>query len=265
MNQSNVLFILGNGPSLEQIFNNSNYLKILKQQDTFGLNAAYREFPKYDFQPTYYGCFDFVLNESHKHKFEQLILGKNQIKEFYFIGSRSQKQNCFSSKVKKHPKFKNFTFIPNNPEKVIQLSTNLNHLYDMGISAANAVQIGILKGYKTIILLGCDANYTEQIPEAHWFNEKTKTLIMKKNPVNNPNYWFKEYQLSGDKFNLPQVAKFHLPAWKNISKLCPSEVKIINGSLQSKIPFFDKNDDWINEFREPEINYQIIRNTCREE
>ena len=66
MGNEKILFIMGNGPSLKEIMNNPCYLKILKNNHTFGLNSAYRMYKKYNFYPTYFGCFYYVVNESHK-------------------------------------------------------------------------------------------------------------------------------------------------------------------------------------------------------
>ena len=94
-----ILFVMGNGPSLSEIMNNKKYLNILRNNHTFGLNSAYRAYEKYNFYPTYFGCFDCVVNESHKESFENLVLDENPIEEFYFIGNREKKQNLYKEKV----------------------------------------------------------------------------------------------------------------------------------------------------------------------
>ena len=62
---SKTLFIMGNGPSLGEIMNDPKKLQVLRNNHTFGLNAAYRAYEKYNFYPTYFGCFYYVVNESH--------------------------------------------------------------------------------------------------------------------------------------------------------------------------------------------------------
>ena len=74
--ENKILFVMGNGPSLGEIMNDPKKLSFIKKHDTFGLNAAYRAFKKYNFYPTYFGCFDYVVNESHKAAFEKLVLEK---------------------------------------------------------------------------------------------------------------------------------------------------------------------------------------------
>ena len=232
---------MGNGPSLGEIMNNPEYLQILRDNDTFGLNAAYRSYKKYNFYPTYFGCFDYVVNESHKNEFEKLVLGDNPIKEFYFIGNNKSKQNLYNEKVRNNKKFIKFNFKHIPIDKYNHISKNFDNYLNPGSSGANALQIGIMKGYKKIVLLGCDCNYIEEVDGVkHYDGKNFNRIELTKNLKNNPNYWFPEYQQKGDKFNLPGTSKFQMGSWKNISKFCPADVEIINCSMISKIPFFKK-------------------------
>jgi hypothetical protein len=239
--EKKILFIMGNGPSLKEIMDNPEYLKILKNNHTFGLNSAYRAYEKYDFYPTYFGCFDYVVNESHKESFEKLVLENNPIKEFYFIGNGKQKQNLYKEDVMNNNKFKKFNFIHINIDTYSGISKSFYKYYNPGSSGANALQIGIMKGYKKIVLLGCDCNYIEEVSGVKHYDKKfVNRLELTENLNSNPNYWFPEYQQKGDRFNLPGNDKFQMGSWKNMSKFCPSDVIIKNVSTISKIPFFDK-------------------------
>lgn len=238
-----ILFIMGNGPSLGEIMNDPVKLQILRDNHTFGLNSAYRVYEKYNFYPTYFGCFDYVVNESHKEAFESLVLSDNPIKEFYFIGNNKNKQTLYKRDVVNHEKFINFNFINLGITGFKAISESLENYVNPGSSGANALQIGIMKGYKKIVLLGCDCNYVEEIDNVEHYDEKAKSkIVLTKNVEFNPNYWFNEYQLKGDKFNLPGANTFQIGSWRNIFTYCPEDVKIINGSIVSKIPFFEKQD-----------------------
>ena len=63
MDTSKILFVMGNGPSLKEIMDNPEYLKVVKDNHSFGLNSAYRAYEKYDFYMEMdvfwfkYGCF----------------------------------------------------------------------------------------------------------------------------------------------------------------------------------------------------------------
>ncbi len=239
--ENKILFVMGNGPSLGEIMNDPKKLSFIKKHDTFGLNAAYRAFKKYNFYPTYFGCFDYVVNESHKAAFEKLVLENNTIKEFYFIGKAGLGQKMY--KVYNNKRFIKFNFKHVPIDKYTGISKNFNEYYNPGSSGANALQIGIMKDYKKIVLLGCDCNYVEKIQGASSYDRNAShRLVMTKNIAKNPNYWFNEYQKKGDKFNLPRTSKFQMGSWKNIANHKPKNVKIYNASKISKIPFFEKID-----------------------
>jgi hypothetical protein len=241
--EDKILFVMGNGPSLGDVMNNPMKLNFIKKHDTFGLNAAYRAFKKYNFYPTYFGCFDYLVNESHKDAFEKLVFENNTIKEFYFIGNGILKQNLFKEHVRNNKRFKKFNFKHIPIDTYTGISKNYSDYYNPGSSGANALQIGIMKGYKKIVLLGCDCNYVEKIEGASSYDKNSShRLVMTKNVDNNPNYWFSEYQKKGDKFNLPGTSKFQMGSWKNIAKHSPKTIKIYNASKISKIPYFEKID-----------------------
>ena len=206
-----ILFIMGNGPSLGEIMNDPKKLQILRNNDTFGLNAAYRAYKKYNFYPTYFGCFDYVVNESHKEAFENLVLSDIPIKEFYFIGNGKNKQTLYKSDVVNHEKFIKFNFKNLGIDGLKTISESLENYINSGSSGANALQIGIMKGYKKIVLLGCDCDYVEEVDSVKHYDEKAKSkIVLTKNLEHNPNYWFNEYQKKGDKFNLPGTSIFQL-------------------------------------------------------
>ncbi len=228
---------MGNGPSLKGV----NF-EILKKYDTFGLNAAYRIYPKLNFWPTYFGCFDYVVCEDHKNEFENLVRNSN-ISEFYFVNDNQKGEKIFiDGDILTHKKFIKLNFIyKHNIKNLIQrefieknLATNLNFFIDAGNSGANACQIGMLKGYKKIILLGCDCNYVELVEGAR---KEDNRLIMDYTTTKNPNYWFDDYQRKGDKFNIPQVLKWQMPGWERISRLS-KDIEIVNCSSISHIPYF---------------------------
>ena len=150
-----------------------------------------------------------------------------------------KKQNLYNHNVVSHPKFKKFNFITGTLNNFNSISSDFSNIKNVGSSGANSLQIGIMKGYKKIILLGCDCNYVEKIDEAISYDKNKKCrLMITKNVNKNPNYWFDDYQQIGDKYNLPNTAIFQHKSWLNISKTLPVNVEIINCSQISKIHYF---------------------------
>lgn len=223
---SKTLIVMGNGPSLKKIS-----FDLLKNYDTFGLNAAYRIYDKINFYPTYFGCFDYRLNESHKDNFSNLVLSDNSINRVFFIGNENG-QKLYDNNVKN-----NYKFTKINLKNDKFLSKSFLEFNDLGSSGANAAQSGILMGYKKIILVGCDCNYVEHLPNSVRAN---KGITLTKTPEHNPNYWFEGYQQAGDVYNIPQTDTFQMNSWKYLSQICPPDVEIINCSEGSRIPFFKK-------------------------
>jgi len=228
---SKTLIIMGNGPSLKKID-----INLLKKYHTFGLNAAYRIYDKINFYPTYFGSFDYRLNESHKENFSNLVLTDNSINKFFFLGNEFG-QTLYNDNIRKNSKFTKINFKGYPIHLNRPLSTTFLEFNDMGSSGANAAQAGILMGYKKIILVGCDCNYVEHLPNSIKSN---KGITLTKTPEHNPNYWFEGYQQAGDLYNVPQAGTFQINSWKYLSLNCPSDVEIINCSEGSNIPFFKK-------------------------
>ncbi len=224
------LIILGNGPSLKD----ANF-DLIKNYDTFGLNAAYRGYEKINFWPTYYGCFDFIVCNSHKKEFSKLVK-KSSIKKFFFL-----EKKYFNENIQKKSKFQIINFKSYNANN--KLSTDFINYYDAGCTGTNAVQCGIIMGYTKFILLGCDCNYKDNIEgKKVVFKDNYKYVKMDKTPSHNPNYWFDDYQREGDEFNIPNGGKSHLDYWNRMAKLIQDnkKIEIINCCMNSKITCFNK-------------------------
>lgn len=242
-----ILIILGNGPSLK----NTNF-DLLKKYDTFGLNAAHREYERMGFTPTYYGSFDYAVCDFHKDTYKNMILdSENKIKKYYFVNYHfGKKEEIFKdSKIINHSKFQKLNFKYRHLEKKSNLLFDENkykphkfdNFIDMGNSGANAAQVGMILGYNKIVLLGCDCNYVEIVDGAKPMKDanSNKRLIMDKTPSKNPNYWFDDYQQKGDIFNLPQRSTWQQGGWKYLSSVAKRVgVEIVNCSSISEIPYF---------------------------
>ncbi len=227
---SKTLFILGNGPSLKDI--NFN---LLKGYDTFGLNAAYRGYEKIKFWPTYYGCFDFIVCNSHKEQFSKLV-ENSSIKKFFFL-----EKKYFSQNIQKNPKFQLINFKSYNANN--KIAKDFINYFDAGCTGANAVQCGIIMGYTKFILLGCDCSYSDNIDGRKVVSENNyKFAKMDKTPSHNPNYWFDDYQRAGDEFNIPNGGKSHLTYWTRMGQLIKDHkgIEIVNCCMNSKITCFKK-------------------------
>lgn len=181
----NTVLVIGNGPSASLV--NFESLKNLSIP-TCGMNSAYRLWEKIDFRPTYYICMDSVVIKSHAPAISRLI-DEERIQLFFlrneFLSLYPQYAN--------HPRILWFDQIlsENNP----LFTTNWITTGSWSLRWMASI------GYKLIASIGIDANYQEVLKEA------TKTgdleLEIHSTPKYNPNYFFDDYQLAGDEYNIP--------------------------------------------------------------
>jgi hypothetical protein len=222
MNKDKTIVLMGNGPSLKDVD-----FSMLEGYDTFGLNSAYRAYPRMNWWPTYHGCFDYRVTDNHQQSFIDLI-ESGKIKKHFYIKNISNK--------------KNFQFVNMLPYG----STNkMNHteecfiqFHDNGNSGANACSAAVCMGYKKIILLGVDCNYVEFVDGS---KKDGPGLIMDKTPDTNPNYWFDDYQQKGDQYNIPDGIKFHMPTWNMFAyRAAHAGIEVVNCSPISNLRCFRK-------------------------
>ena len=77
-------------------------------------------------------------------------------------------------------------------------------------------------GYKYIGIIGIDCNYVEIIEGAKKIdNNKSNILTIADNIKKNPNYFFDEYQIKGDKYNIPNNPNYKTT--KNL-QICSQKV-----------------------------------------
>lgn len=216
------LVVMGNGPSLRKID-----LQLLNNFDTFALNASYRAFEKFNWWPTYHGCFDYVMNDSHRENFTALIENDNPIKKLFYLRNFSNSS-----------KFQLIKLLPfGSSDKWNTSVADFDSLNDGGNSGINACQIGICMGYEKIILVGVDCNYVEMVPGVSVVSGAKLKVTSK--IENNPNYWFDEYQQVGDIFNAPQEKQFHFGPWNKFAmRAFENDIEVVNCSEGSKLKCF---------------------------
>ena len=224
--KTETLALLGNGPSLKGF----DFAK-LKGTDTLGMNVAYRHWDRINWYPTYYACMDKVVIMSHADEIVRLIRERktNGIRRFFLREVLAEA----------HPEIREC------PAVVIleDVQKSYSALGVTGITTGNfSALFGATMGYKKILLLGVDCNYVEQIKEAVPAGETR--LEMTSTPASNPNYFFDDYQQSGDLYNIPNVwPGFHSRSWVAIQPvLSDLGVDIVNCNMQSELKIFPFGD-----------------------
>ena len=221
------ILIICNGPSTKNL--DWNFLKKNRDKiDTFCLNSCYRKFKELDFYPTYFGCFDYVVGKNHKKEYQKLLLGKNNIKNFFFLNNLKLKDP--------DNRLNTISIKENKKEKISNTYNNFNNWLNSG---ANSVHVSIMMGYTEIYLIGVDGYKKDIINEASKLNVGAQ-LIVKETPKNNPNYFFDDYQRKNDIYNRVQQDKFQKPGWELVGKITKkNNIKVFNMSNREYIKCFD--------------------------
>ena len=208
--------VIGNGSSLKDFdFKTINREKY----ETFGCGFAFRHWDKIGWHP------DFYINVDH------VVLTKNidEIKEFIL----KKKCRVYIVSVVIKEVWKD---IPDDGSIIFfeQLKMYLGSLISLTnewCSGSIAALCGC-DGYRNVRLIGFDCDYVEMIPECE--EQEDGSLKIIKTPVNNPNYFFNDYQREGDYYNKPNTKKIHDRSWEELSyiidftnKMYPKESRIV--------------------------------------
>ncbi|MDA9263412.1 hypothetical protein N9P71_01005 [Saprospiraceae bacterium] len=243
--------VLGNGPSLKGF----DFDK-LNGHDTIGMNAAYRYWDKINWYPTYYICLDTVVVKSHHEEIKRLVDNSENlgIKKFFVrkILFELQPDLEFNPKVVTYEQMKS-----ENP-----LAFDCIHV----TTGSFAARFAIYEGYKSIIMLGIDETYINFIKESK-LKEKI-TLEITDDPIENPNYFFSDYQQKGDLYQIANHSKvykcnckhcegdirngetLHVDAWKFLEDDINTatfisrygNIRIVNCNRKSAVKFFEFAD-----------------------
>ncbi|MEO1241787.1 MAG: hypothetical protein AAFX54_07750 [Pseudomonadota bacterium] len=220
------LFLIGNGPSLKGFD-----LHRLSTYDTVGMNAAYRYWNNISWRPTYYACLDIVVGLSHKDAISNLIR-EGTIKRFLL---RSNLIDALGE-VGKNDRVINFDAAMAT-EKILGAP--------VVTTGSHAALWGHVMGYSEIVLLGIDGRYSNIIDGT--VRGPGIELEIAKQPENNPNYFFDDYQQAGDRYNVPNPRPaLHVEAWQDAGTLLKANnVTTFNANKASAIrcfPFIDLED-----------------------
>jgi hypothetical protein len=210
------LLIICNGASLRNFdFNNIDRDKY----DVMTLGLAYRYFHKIRFNFEYYVCVDTVVLKHNEWEICRMI--KRNLLKNCMISARASFDVETLNKLKRHQ------------AKVSVLETyreNEQHplaRVEKWTTGSCAILYGIGLGYRKIKIIGLDCDYTMI---DNYIEREDGTLEVNDTIVDNPNYFFDEYQREGDIFNRPNnIPNLHTDAIIEALNIAKDEgVKIHN-------------------------------------
>ena len=223
--RSKTMVVLGNGPSLRGFDFNR-----VKGFDAIGMNAAYRYWDRIGWYPRYYICLDLVVGLHHKDQIARLIRDREL-----------NGMECFMLRR---------NLIEALPRELASLPCVLDYDTLHGVSdlfpqtrfttGSQSPLFGSLLGYRHMVLMGVDCNYIQTIEGV--VSRGGTVLELTKTPSKNPNYFFDDYQIAGDRFNVPDtVPDLHLNSWRAIAPVLAARgVTVWNGSDKSRLDVFPR-------------------------
>jgi hypothetical protein len=205
VNRGAQLIVIGNGPSLRNVAP-ERFVGI----DTLGMNAAYREWQRRDWWPTYYACADHRLALSHidffrtaaaNGRFRRMLLPATVLKEAPELARNPD--------VEFIDQYLPYWFEQlGAPAGLARRQSVFFESANPSLVTTGAVGLrwGAALGYSRIALIGIDCRYVA-LPAWRTESDSDLSLRMAETPPENPNYFFADYQREGDLFNVPQPSE----------------------------------------------------------
>lgn len=235
LNHLHTVLVIGNGPSAKLLDYTSLWIRNIC---TVGMNSAFRYWIKVDFRPTFYICMDDVVIKNIADDIANLVK-EGRIKKFFL---RDAIKDI-------HPELTDYSNIIWFSEKI----STTEIFSDCPVSTGSwAIRWMIDQGKSTIATIGIDGINTEILSESERDSSSGQLgLVITKTPTFNPNYFFSDYQVEGDKYQVPNNPgyekangrAFHedalLSIYHHINKTC-IEADIIDLSPLSSHGIFRK-------------------------
>tara|TARA_R110001583_G_scaffold1015_6_gene8798 strand:- start:473 stop:1774 length:1302 start_codon:yes stop_codon:yes gene_type:complete len=210
------VYVVGNGRSLKGFDFN-----FLKDKEWIGCCLGFRDWERTGIYPTHYVNVDPVVTQSNLKEIKDMIINKKCqtfCLDYSFIKMWAECKDYPSVHY-----LQQYQHTPYNP---------FRNLIDY-CSGSVATTLAYCLDTDRVNLLGMDCKYVEFLPECIELKDKTLKII--KQPTENPNYYFDDYQRVGDIYNKPNVDRVMKQSWfdlRNIfllfNTLRNKEVKLYN-------------------------------------
>jgi len=208
-NKNESVYIIGNGPSLNEIDLNK-----LKDKDTISFNRAYIAYKDWGFYPKYYMVVDVIVLQNIRERVKELIEASPIEKFFLPLWSK----DYFGTNEKiQYLNFKKSLFL-----KRRFWGTSFNRMSIISNVGATSIPVLKILGYKNFIILGTDCNYVESdinnVEIEHNPNDNQgRRIVYKSTGDTDPNHFRPDYFGTGTEYSKPQQGN-HYKGWEFISK-----------------------------------------------
>lgn len=237
--ENDVFYVVGNGPSLS-----TRILAAIPDGHWLGMNSAFRYWHKINKYPRYYACLDPVVLKSQIEGIRQLF-SIPQIECFFLHDGIVGLDPILAA----DPRVTLLSQFLSRKDHVVPFSRLASQKQTTGALATRFV---IQRGHKNLSLIGVDCKYVEQVHGA--VSTSDIELLFTNNLANNPNYFFADYQATGDRYQVPNPAmhsgNLHLQSFialRNDLDAADSDIVIQVGSdrsLLSRFGVFPTHSIW---------------------
>lgn len=220
-------FIIGNGPSLNMID-----LTLLKNEDTFGVNAIYLNYDKMQFHPTYYVVEDNLVAEDRKDEINAYKGPKYKFFANYFRSILKQDENTlYINLLRNYSDKKNFPLFSKDCVRNIGVGGSVTYV---------CLQLAYHIGYEEVYMIGFDHNY--KIPESAIITNKRATGFDILSTEDDVNHFSKEYFGKGYRWHDPNVERMEV-GFKKADEMFKSDGrKVYNATVGGNLNAFERKD-----------------------
>lgn len=220
-------FIIGNGPSLNKLD-----LTLLKNEDTFGVNAIYLNYDKMQFHPTYYVVEDNLVAEDRKDEINNYKGPKHKFFGNYFRSILKADENTMYINL-----LRNYS----DKKKFPLFSTNCVRKLGVGGSVTYVcLQLAYHLGYENVYMIGFDHNY--KIPDSAIISNKRGTGFDITSTEDDVNHFNKDYFGKGYRWHDPNVDRMEVGFRKADNMFRADGRKVFNATVGGKLEAFERID-----------------------
>jgi len=210
-------FIVGNGPSLNQID-----MSRLADEVTFGCNRGYLGFPKWGFEFTFWGIIDRVQLEQNLLEWEKHIPSNTvKILPYEYLPIVNLKNLCPANFDYDFNKFPSFGHTPDT----FFIGSNVVHFL---------MQVAVAMEFESIYLVGVDNRYS--IPESAVNNDRWTA-------VHSQNHFHSDYCEGGKRLFVPPRYEIIEKGFEHAAQWCEENGKnVLNATPGSQLKYFPTVD-----------------------
>jgi len=208
---SDTCIIICNGPSLKNVD-----VRTLQKYDCFSMNRAYLSFDDWGFIPKYHVCINGQVIQQFSKDLENISAHKFY-NRFY--------RNVFSKKTNI-----NFLYLG------LKLTDKVINKFSSAFSSGGTVtfvsiQLAMLLGYKKILIVGMDHNFTN-------VGKANELAVMKSD---DENHYRNDYFPKGISWEYPDLKRSELGYKKLNDFASDNKIKIIDCTINGKCNIFNKS------------------------